>query len=507
MKSILIILDGWGLATKSQGNAVEMAATPVMDQLYKTALHSVLLTHGENVGLPQGQMGNSEVGHLNIGAGRIVYQDLAKINMAIAEGKLDESGKIKKMVEKVKKENGHIHLIGLCSDGGVHSHISHLEGIVDYMDQICDHSYFIHAITDGRDTDPKSALKTLTEFNRNTENSKSVIATVTGRYFAMDRDKRWERTKIAYDALVHRKGEEIDSIQDWLERNYEEGITDEFLKPAITKEGEKKGFRGIAEGDMVFFFNFRTDRPRQLCTALNQRYFRDPEMKKLNLNFLTMTRYDEGFKGIEVLFEKENLYNTLGEVLSKHGKTQLRMAETEKYPHVTFFFSGGREAPFYGEERLLIPSPKVPTYDLQPEMSAREVTKSLLERLSKSPSPDFICLNYANPDMVGHTGNLEAAVIAVETVDECLGKLLPKLRELNYEILIIADHGNSEYIRNDDDSPNTAHTINPVPCVYEGKIASDKQLSNGILADVAPSLLFLMGVEQPPEMTGKNLFQ
>nr|MBS0037894.1 2,3-bisphosphoglycerate-independent phosphoglycerate mutase [Saprospiraceae bacterium] len=440
-KSALIILDGWGLETDPSRSAVSVAQTPVMDGLLKTRPNSRLITHGEKVGLPEGQMGNSEVGHLNIGAGRIVYQDLVKINKAIARGELDQSGKIKKTVDYAVENQAHIHLIGLCSEGGVHSHIDHLLGITDYPNKIYLGPYFIHAFTDGRDTDPKSALHDMRKLNHHIGDSQARLATITGRYYAMDRDRRWERTQIAYNALVRGKGDNITNVENWLKENYLAGRTDEFLLPGVLQSAREKGFRGIKNGDVVFFFNFRTDRPRQLSMALSQVDFPDFGMKKLDLKFLTMTRYDEKFEGVEVLFEKENLRKTLGEVISMYGKTQIRIAETEKYPHVTFFFSGGREKAFEGEDRILIPSPKVPTYDMQPEMSAIELTDGLIQRVERSPT-DFICLNYANPDMVGHTGNFSAAVKAVETVDRCLAKLLPVLEAHQYEILIIADHGN-----------------------------------------------------------------
>jgi 2,3-bisphosphoglycerate-independent phosphoglycerate mutase len=503
-KTILVILDGWGLGKDTARSAVSLAKTPVMDDLMKRYPQSALTTHGEAVGLPDGQMGNSEVGHLNIGAGRIVYQDLVKINKAIEEGKLDERGKLRKMAERTEKAGGNIHLIGLCSDGGVHSHIDHLYGICDYLDDILNNKYYIHAITDGRDTDPKSGLKIVEKILDFSGKSKARLGTIIGRYYAMDRDRRWERTKIAWDALVNRIGERVENPLTWMKQKYESGQTDEFLLPGIIEGGDEGSIPPIKDGDLVFFFNFRTDRPRQLTVALSQKDFPDIGMYTLDIGFLTLTKYDTQFKGVEVLFEKDNLRETLGEVISKANRSQLRIAETEKYPHVTFFFSGGREEKFTGEDRILIPSPKVPTYDLQPEMSAREVTDTLIGYL-KENTPAFICLNYANPDMVGHTGVLEAAVKAVETVDECLGMLIPVCREKGYEILIIADHGNSDYMINNDGSPNTAHTINLVPCLYIGQSIDEFDLRDGILADVAPTLLDLMNLPQPKSMTGKSL--
>ncbi|TVQ43159.1 MAG: 2,3-bisphosphoglycerate-independent phosphoglycerate mutase [Saprospirales bacterium] len=505
-KSALIILDGWGLGKPDHTNAIFNANTPFMDGLMAEKKWSKLTTHGESVGLPEGQMGNSEVGHLNIGAGRIVYQDLVKINKAIEAGQLDQDGKIKNAVKRMGLRGGDLHVIGLCSDGGVHSHLNHLHGLCNYLNSICDENYFIHAITDGRDTDPKSGKGFIEEILKFTSNSPAALATICGRYYAMDRDKRWERTKIAYDALVNLQAERTNDEIHWLESNYDRGKTDEFLLPVILDQAVSLGFEGIKDGDTVIFFNFRTDRPRQLTTVLTQQDFPDLSMKKLGLDFITFTRYDEEFTEISVLFEKDNLVNTMGEVLEAAGLSQLRMAETEKYPHVTFFFSGGRESPFTGEERIMATSPKVSTYDLKPEMSAYELTDALIKRLAKGQTPDFICINYANADMVGHTGDFNAAIKAAESVDSCMADLISRLQTLDYEILIIADHGNSDYMINQDGSPNTAHTTNLVPCIYLGEKAEKMELQDGILADVAPSLLFLMGIEVAPEMDGKNLF-
>jgi len=505
-KSALVILDGWGLGKPDHTNAIHLANTPFFDQLMVEKKWSRLTTHGESVGLPDGQMGNSEVGHLNIGSGRIVYQDLVKINKAIEAGQLDKEGKIKEAIHQMERRNGVLHLIGLCSDGGVHSHINHLRALCSYLDTVCQSNYYIHAITDGRDTDPKSGLGFVEEINAFTNDSSAVLASICGRYYAMDRDKRWERTKVAYDALVNLEAERTSNELQWMEDNYHNSLTDEFLRPVILINAMNNGFNGIKDGDLVIFFNFRTDRPRQLTTVLSQQDFPDFSMNKLNLDYITFTRYDEQFHGITVLFEKDNLRNTMGEVLESAGVSQLRMAETEKYPHVTFFFNGGRETLFIGEERIMVASPKVPTYDLQPEMSAFELTDALKQRLKSKPLPDFICINYANADMVGHTGDFDAAIKAVEAVDSCLKDLIPDLEALAYEILIIADHGNSDFLINPDGSPNTAHTTNQVPCIYVGQKAEKMNLNNGILADIAPTLLFLMGLIPAPEMDGKILF-
>lgn len=501
-KTILVILDGWGLGPYPDRSAIHLAHTPNIDFLLQNYPNAKLITHGEAVGLPEGQMGNSEVGHLNIGAGRVVYQDLVKINKAIREGQLDEQGKLKSLLDYAERENKAVHLIGLCSDGGVHSHIDHLYGILDFLNRNYDGKTFIHAITDGRDTDPRSGLQIIREINKRSSSSKKFeLATVIGRYYAMDRDRRWERTKVAYDALVRKIGTFTDDPAAYVREQYEKGITDEFILPGIARNS---AFKGIQDGDVVFFFNFRTDRPRQLTIALTQKEFPEQGMSPLDLKFLSMTNYDPEFKNIEVLFDKENLKNTLGEVISKKGLTQLRIAETEKYPHVTFFFSGGREVPFDGEDRILINSPKVATYDLEPEMSAREVTQALIEAISQS-TPDFICLNYANADMVGHTGDLKAAIKAVETVDKCLGQLIPVCKESGIEMLIIADHGNSDLMINENGTPNTAHTINPVPVIYIGKNSEKVVMKDGVLADIAPTILALMGLEIPTTMTGKKL--
>jgi 2,3-bisphosphoglycerate-independent phosphoglycerate mutase len=509
-KLILIILDGWGIGDYSQADAIAHSKTPFYNYLLKTYPHSQLLTDGENVGLPDGQMGNSEVGHLNIGAGRIVYQDLVKINKAIREKTIDKNPVLLNTFQYVKEKNCSLHLMGLVSPGGIHSHEQHLYKLCNLAKEHGLQKIFIHAFTDGRDCDPKSGLNHIRNLERQLKTSTGKIATLCGRYYAMDRDKRWERIKFAYDMLVHGIGKKFANAEEAIQSSYAENITDEFIKPCIiindndsssTKEGK------INEGDAVICFNFRTDRCREITIALTQKDIPEYGMKTIPLHYVTMTRYDDTFKNVNVIFEKDNLIMTLGEVLSKSGKTQLRIAETEKYPHVTFFFSGGREEEFEGEKRILIPSPKVTTYDLQPEMSAKEVTHTLIQILTPSSHPytlpDFVCLNFANPDMVGHTGNYTAVQKAIETVDECCKKVVETGLKNNYSFLITADHGNAEYMINPDGSPNTAHTRNPVPCTLIDN--EYKQIANGKLADLAPTILKIMKLEIPPEMTGNLL--
>lgn len=497
----LIILDGWGIGDKSQSDAIFNARTPFMDQLMAKYPSAELLTSGENVGLPEGQMGNSEVGHLNIGAGRIVYQELTRINKSIRDGDFFQNPVLKEAFQRAKDTGKSIHFMGLVSNGGVHSSQEHLHALckmsVDYDLQ---HT-FIHAFTDGRDCDPKSGLHFIQQLESEIENTPIQIASVIGRYFAMDRDNRWGRIKKAYDVMVHRTGSNFKSASDAISTSYENEITDEFIEPAaINITGERSG--AIEEGDIVISFNFRTDRPREITIALTQRDFESENMKKLNLSFYTMTNYDRTFENINVIFEKDNLVKTLGEVVSAAGLSQVRIAETEKYPHVTFFFSGGREKEFNGEKRLLVNSPKVATYDLQPEMSAPEVRDRITNNI-RTEQPDFFCLNFANPDMVGHTGIYSAIVTAVETIDRCLKDVVHCGQEFGYEFIVIADHGNADYAVNPDGSPNTAHSLNPVPVVL---VTEDKvTLRNGILADVAPTILSRLGVEQPKEMTGQNL--
>lgn len=500
-KVILMILDGWGISDNQKDSAVDQAYTPVMDSLYKKYPHARLRTDGENVGLPKGQMGNSEVGHLNLGAGRIVYQDLAKINLAVQNNSLATEPVLQEAFKYAKTNNKPVHFIGLLSNGGVHSHIDHLKGLLNAAEEFDVHEKNVFAFTDGRDVDPRSGKGFVEEILPHLKKNKAKLAGIIGRYYAMDRDKRWERTKRAYDLLVHGKGTFSNNALAAISESYEKGITDEFIEPIVLTEKDRP-VATIKEGDVVIFFNFRTDRGRQLTQALSQENFPEHEMKNLPLYFVTMTTYDETFKNINIIFKKDNLKATLGEVLEYTGKTQLRAAETEKYPHVTFFFSGGRETPFRGEDRILVNSPKVATYDLQPEMSAIELKDSVIEKI-ETKDFDFICLNFANPDMVGHTGVFEAAVKACETVDLCVGEIVEAANENDYSVLIIADHGNSEIMRNEDGSPNTAHTTNPVPVIL---IDSEiKKINNGILGDIAPTILDLMGTDKPDLMTQNSL--
>lgn len=503
-KTILIILDGWGIGTKPKVSAIDQGKTPVFDQLMKTYPHSQLITYGEDVGLPEGQMGNSEVGHLNIGAGRVVYQELARINKAIREKTLHENPVLLNALKSAKKNNKAFHLFGLVSDGGVHAHTNHLKALVDIASAEGLEKIYIHAFTDGRDTDPKSGMQELTSLAAYIKDTNAKIASVIGRYYAMDRDQRWERVKKAYDLLVKGIGNPTKNPIDAIASQYKKGITDEFIEPILCIDNNNKPIATIEENDCVLCFNFRTDRPRQITRVLTQEAFPEFDMHPLQLHYLTMTRYDETYRNVHVLFEKEDVAETLGEVLSKAGKTQIRIAETEKYPHVTFFFNGGREEPFEGENRILIPSPKVATYDLKPEMSAPEMTTAICEAIPKQ-LPDFICLNYANADMVGHTGVFQAAVKAVETVDTQLGILIRTAQIHHYNILIIADHGNSDFLINEDGSPNTAHTKNPVPCIIIPDGEKKLALKDGRLADIAPTILQLMNLPKPKAMTGHSL--
>ncbi len=506
-RAILIILDGWGHGQKPKASAIAQANTPFVDSLYDKYPNSELVTYGEEVGLPEGQMGNSEVGHLNIGAGRIVYQELARINKAARDGSLAANETLQKGLQYAKDNNKALHLMGLVSDGGVHSHIKHLMALCDICEKAGLDRVYIHAFMDGRDTDPKGGVGYLRDLEEHITNQSAQLATVIGRYYAMDRDNRWERIKKAYDLMVHNEGEKTNDILASMRARYDAGETDEFINPLVCTGKDGAPVAKIEEGDVLLCFNFRTDRPREISAALTQQDFPDYNMKKLDLYYLTMTRYEESFKNVHVLFTKDDLKNTLGEVLAKAGKSQVRIAETEKYPHVTFFFSGGREEPFEGERRILIPSPKVATYDLQPEMSAREITDSIIEDIKKH-QPDFICLNYANADMVGHTGDFKAAMKAAETVDSCLKDLIETAVEnYDYDAIIIADHGNSDYMINEDGSPNTAHTKNPVPCFYVSKRASGCKVSDGKLGDISPTLLNLMELDAPAEMDGKVLIQ
>jgi|TARA_B110000879_G_scaffold92316_1_gene126386 2,3-bisphosphoglycerate-independent phosphoglycerate mutase len=501
-KVILMILDGWGKSPDPKVSAIDNANTQFIDSLYSKYDHATLRTDGLHVGLPEGQMGNSEVGHINLGAGRIVYQDLAKINLAITNDTLREEKVLKEALSYAKTNQKAVHLLGLVSDGGVHSHINHLYGLLDVIEEQGVDTAFIHAFTDGRDVDPKSGYGFISELESRLESSSAKLATITGRYYAMDRDNRWERVKLAYDALVKNEGVMSANATETIESNYKEGVTDEFLKPIIMVDKEQSPVAKIKEGDVVLFFNFRTDRGRELTEVLSQNDNHEFNMHKLNLHYVTMTNYDDNFKNIQVIFNKDNLSNTLGEVLESHGKTQLRIAETEKYPHVTFFFSGGRETPFKGEERIMRNSPKVATYDLKPEMSAFELTDALVNELKKE-TIDFVCLNFANGDMVGHTGIMDAAIKACEAVDSCVKSVIETALEHDYTTLLIADHGNCETMINPDGSPNTAHTTNPVPIILiDNELTAIK---DGVLGDIAPTILKLIGVEKPEVMTQSSL--
>jgi 2,3-bisphosphoglycerate-independent phosphoglycerate mutase len=494
----LIILDGWGIGKNDHSNAILSAQTPFTHHLNKTAAHATLRTDGEFVGLPEGQMGNSEVGHMNIGAGRVVYQDLVKIHLSIRNNELHKNEVLLAALQHAKKENKNVHFIGLVSNGGVHSHINHLKALVDICEEQELSKVFIHAITDGRDCDPKSGEGFIEDLESHLEGTQAKIASVVGRYFAMDRDKRWERVKKAYDLFVNGSHEKSPSASLAVAQSYVNGVTDEFIEP-IQIEGN---YQAIEENDVVICFNFRTDRCREITMALHQQDFPDFGMKKLPLYYVTMTRYDDSFQNVHILFEKDNLTHTLGETLSSANKTQLRIAETEKYPHVTFFFNGGREEPFEGESRLMVPSPKVATYDLQPEMSAKEIASSCIQFLQEK-TPDFFCLNFANPDMVGHTGVYEAIVKAIETTDACLQQVAETAISLGYSLIVIADHGNADCAVNEDGSPNTAHTTNPVPVWIVDKEIT--KVNDGKLADVAPTVLTLLGIEKPQTMSGVSL--
>lgn len=503
-KVILMILDGWGLSPDPKVSAIDNGNTPFIDALYKQYPHATLRTDGLNVGLPEGQMGNSEVGHMNLGAGRIVYQDLAKINLAVKNHTLGKEQVLVDAFKYAKTNNKSVHFLGLLSDGGVHSHITHLFGLLEAAEEFGLKDVFIHSFTDGRDVDPKSGLGFVTELEQHIKNTHARLATVTGRYYAMDRDKRWERVKLAYDALVNGVGEHSSNAPISIEKSYKKDVTDEFIKPIVMMDENEHPIATIKNGDVVIFFNFRTDRGRQLTEALTQSDFHEQNMHKLDLYYVTMTNYDEMFTGIKIIFEKDNLTETLGEVLEKHHKKQIRIAETEKYPHVTFFFSGGREQPFEGETRILKNSPKVATYDLQPEMSAYELRDALVPELQKG-EVDFVCLNFANGDMVGHTGVMEAAIKACETVDVCVKDVVTAALQNNYTTLLIADHGNCETMINPDGTPNTAHTTNPVPIILIDKDL--KTIKDGVLGDLAPTILRLIGIPQPKIMTQHSLIE
>ena len=501
-KVILMILDGWGISPNPEVSAIDKANTPFIDSLYKTYPNATLRTDGLNVGLPEGQMGNSEVGHMNLGAGRIVYQDLAKINLAVQNNTLSKEEELVKAFAYAKQNNKPVHLLGLLSDGGVHSHINHVYGLIDAANDAGLKDIFVHAFTDGRDVDPKSGLGFVSSLEEFLKNKNGKIASVTGRYYAMDRDKRWERVKLAYDAIVNGEGEHSKNLQESIKKSYDNNVTDEFIKPIVAVDENNKPVATLKDGDVVIFFNFRTDRGRQLTQVLSQQDFHEQNMHKLNLYYVTMTNYDNTFKAVHVIFEKDNLNDTLGAILEKHRKKQIRIAETEKYPHVTFFFSGGRETPFVGESRILRNSPKVATYDLQPEMSAYELRDALVPELEKE-EVDFVCLNFANGDMVGHTGVMEAAIKACEAVDECVKSVVSTALNHNYTTILIADHGNCDTMINPDGSPNTAHTTNPVPIILIDKDL--KHVESGILGDLAPTILKLMGIPQPAAMTRHSL--
>lgn len=501
-KALLMILDGWGIGNHSESDVIFNTSTPYWDYLLKTYPNSQLQASGENVGLPDGQMGNSEVGHLNIGAGRVVYQDLVKINKACADNSILKNKEIVSAFSYAKEKGKNIHFMGLTSDGGVHSSLDHLFKLCDIAKEYGLENAFIHCFMDGRDTDPKSGKGFIEELEAYCAKSTGKIASIIGRYYAMDRDKRWERVKEAYDLLVNGKGTAASDMIKAMQDSYDAGVTDEFVKPIVNA-----GFDGtIKEGDVVIFFNYRNDRAKELTIVLTQQDMPDAGMHTIpGLQYYCMTPYDASFKGVHILFDKENVQNTLGEYLSKEKKSQLHIAETEKYAHVTFFFNGGRETPYEGEERILVASPKVATYDLKPEMSAYEVKDKLVAAINENKY-DFIVVNYANGDMVGHTGVYEAIEKAVVAVDACVKDTVEAAKANGYEVIIIADHGNADNAVNADGTPNTAHSLNPVPCVYvtENK---DARISDGILADVAPSVLHIMGMDQPSEMTGKNLIK
>ncbi|MFS4469533.1 2,3-bisphosphoglycerate-independent phosphoglycerate mutase [Maribacter sp. 2210JD10-5] len=496
-KVILMILDGWGTSPDPKISAIDNAHTPYIDSLYTSYPNASLRTDGLNVGLPEGQMGNSEVGHMNLGAGRVVYQELTRINLAVENNTLKDEKVLVDAFKYAKQNNKKVHFLGLLSDGGVHSHINHLKGLLTAAKDNSLDDVYVHAFTDGRDVDPKAGASYVSDLQAHMAKTTGEIATLTGRYYAMDRDNRWERVKLAYDVITKGKGETTENIIESLKSNYENDVTDEFIKPLVAN---KKGL--VEEDDVVIFFNFRTDRGRELTNMLSQNDFPEYGTKKLKLYYVTMTNYDDSFTGIHVVFNKDNITQTIGEVLAESGKKQIRIAETEKYPHVTFFFSGGREEPFEGESRILRNSPKVATYDLKPEMSAYELRDALVEDLKKQ-EVDFVCLNFANGDMVGHTGIMDAAIKACEAVDICVKDVIETGLANGYSTLLIADHGNCETMINPDGSSHTAHTTNPVPIILIDK--DIKKINDGVLGDVAPTILKMIGVEQPEAMTCKSL--
>ncbi len=503
-KTFLIIMDGWGLGSKPASDAILAANTPFVDALYTQYPHSTLVTCGEAVGLPEGQMGNSEVGHLNLGAGRVVYQELQRINVAIKTGELQQNPTLQETFKYCIEQDKPLHLIGLVSEGGVHSSLAHLVALVHYATEAGLPKIYIHAFTDGRDTDPKSALAYLQSLQEQISDTPAQVVSICGRYFAMDRDKRWERVQKAYDAMVYGRGIKSQNLLQSVQDSYDNQITDEFIEPIILSDEMGSPVTVINENDAVLCFNFRTDRCREITEVLTQIAIPEFHMTPLAIKYVTMTEYDAGFKNVDVLFHKDNLSQTLGEVIAANGLKQIRIAETEKYPHVSFFFSGGRELPFEGESRILIPSPKsVATYDLKPEMSANEITAAILPEV-RNETADFICLNFANADMVGHTGVWEAAIKAAETVDFCISKIVPEALEHDYTIFLTGDHGNSDYLINEDGSPNTAHSLNPVPLIvisndYKGVVRPGK------LGDIAPTILKRMGLAVPEAMTGEVL--
>ncbi|MFT3932856.1 MAG: 2,3-bisphosphoglycerate-independent phosphoglycerate mutase [Chitinophagaceae bacterium] len=504
-KVILVIMDGWGIGQKKSADAIQNANVPFVSSLYSKYPNTTLVTCGEAVGLPDGQMGNSEVGHLNLGAGRIVYQELQRINVAIRDGSFAKNEVLLNSIRLAKTNNKPLHLLGLVSDGGVHSHTNHLKALIDVCKSEGLSNVFVHAFTDGRDTDPKSGLGFITDLQNHLKSSVGKIATVSGRYYAMDRDKRWERVKLAYDALVNAVGEKSGDAVEAIKQSYQNNITDEFIKPTVITNADGTPVASIKDGDVAICFNFRTDRCREITEVLTQQDFPDNSMHKLQLDYTTMTQYDHSFKNVHVVFENDDLKNTLGDVIAQNHLQQIRIAETEKYPHVTFFFSGGREKPFEGEKRIMAPSPKVATYDLKPEMSANELTESIIPEI-ESKAPSFICLNYANTDMVGHTGVFSAAIKAAETVDNCVKRVVTAALENGYTVFLTADHGNADYMINEDGTPNTAHTLNLVPFFiidkeWKGTIKAGK------LGDLAPTILTMMQLPIPKEMTGNILIE
>jgi 2,3-bisphosphoglycerate-independent phosphoglycerate mutase len=500
---ILVILDGWGLGKVKSADAIQNADVPFVSSLYRKYPNTTLVTCGEAVGLPDGQMGNSEVGHLNIGAGRVVYQELQRINVAVRDGDFYRNPVLLKTISHARDNNKALHLIGLVSDGGVHSHINHLKAITSLCQTERVNNVFVHAFTDGRDTDPKSGIHFIEDLQKHLDATVGRVASVSGRYYAMDRDKRWERVKLAYDCMVKAEGEKATSAIAAVQQSYEKHETDEFIKPTVIVDDAQQPVATIKDGDVVLCFNYRTDRCREISEALSQQDFPAYDLKKLDIWYTTMTEYDKSYKNVHVIFETDNLSNTLGEVLAANGKTQIRIAETEKYPHVTFFFSGGREVPFEGEKRIMMQSPKVATYDLQPEMSAVAVTDAIVPEL-ENKTADFIVLNYANADMVGHTGFFPAVVKAVETVDSCLERVVTTALKSDYAVFIIADHGNADFMINEDGTPNTQHSLNPVPFI----IADNEwkgQIKPGKLGDLAPTILTMMNIPIPAEMKGDVL--